>query len=130
MPYGPMAATRHTVTPELKAAIAKKAADMGITDKAEIQKLFDHLFSSKPEDVAVFVVYLATEDASYISGRTFFINGPNVGLYSEPQVISQINREQGFWTLDELIETVPEGLCKSQLVPDTLKQGKITFCNL
>ena len=108
----PMAATRFTVTPELKVSIAKKAAGLGITNDAEIQRLFDQMFSAKPEHVAAFVVYLATEDASYITGRTFFINGANIGLYTDPQITSQINKDHGCWSMDELLKIVPEQLCK------------------
>ncbi len=109
----PMAATRHTVTAELRTSISKKMANMGITDETEINKLFDSLFSSRPEQVALFTVYLATEEAAYINGRTFFINGNNVGLYTDPQITSQINKNQGLWSLNELLKIVPEQLFKA-----------------
>lgn len=108
----PMAATRFTIKQEFKETIAKKAAGMGVTDDAEIQKLYDSMFSAKPEHVAIFVAYLATEDAAYITGRTFFINGANIGLYNDPCIISQINKDLGFWSMDELLRIVPGQLCK------------------
>jgi 3-oxoacyl-[acyl-carrier protein] reductase len=102
----PMAATRG-ITPELREAIGNKAAGMGITDPAEIDKFFKQLFSAGPEHVAAFVVYLATGEAGFINGRTFYVNGTNIGLYTDPQITSQIKRDEGAWTLDELIKTVP-----------------------
>jgi len=102
----PMATTRG-ITPELKESIAKKAAGMGVTDPAEIDKFFKQLFSAGPEHVAPLVAYLATDEAGFINGRTFYVNGTNIGLYTDPQVTSQINRQEGVWPLDELIKTVP-----------------------
>jgi NAD(P)-dependent dehydrogenase (short-subunit alcohol dehydrogenase family) len=105
----PMAMTRG-ITPELKESIAKKAASMGITDPAEIDKFFSSLFSAGPEHIAAFVTYLASEEAAFINGRTFYVNGTNIGLYTDPQITSQINKVDGIWTLDELIKAVPNNL--------------------
>jgi NAD(P)-dependent dehydrogenase (short-subunit alcohol dehydrogenase family) len=105
----PMAVTRG-ITPELKEAIAKQARTMGVTDQAEIDKFFSGLFSAGPEHVAAFVVYLASEEAGFINGRTFYVNGTNIGLYTDPKITSQINKAEGVWTLDELIKEVPQQL--------------------
>ena len=112
----PMAATRG-ITPELKEAISKKAAGMGITDANEIDKFFNQLFSAGPEHVAAFVTYLATEEAGFINGRTFYVNGTNIGLYTDPQITSMIKGGEGCWSLDELIKTVPGQLCKDMVNP-------------
>jgi NAD(P)-dependent dehydrogenase (short-subunit alcohol dehydrogenase family) len=107
----PMAATRG-ITPELRDAIGKKAAALGITDQAEIDSYFNKLFSSCPEHVAAFAAYLCTEEAGFINGRTFYVNGPDIGLYTEPAVSSRLNRETGCWTMEELVNEVPERLFK------------------
>jgi len=112
----PMAATRG-ITPELKDAISKKAAALGITNAEDIDKFFNQMFSAGPEHVAAFVAYLATEEAGFINGRTFYVNGTNIGLYTDPQINSQINRGDGHWSLDELIKTVPGQLCKDIVNP-------------
>ena len=75
------------------------------------------MFTSKPEHIPPIVVYLATEQAAYITGRTFFINGNNIGLYTEPMITSQINKDKDFWSLDELLKVVPEQLCKELVKP-------------
>ncbi|MBN1375635.1 MAG: SDR family NAD(P)-dependent oxidoreductase [Dehalococcoidia bacterium] len=113
----PNAATRMTMTDELKAKVAKGAAAQGITKPEDIEKFFNQMFTSKPEHIPPIVVYLATEEAAYITGRTFFINGNNIGFYTEPQITSQINKDDGFWSLDELLKAVPEQLCKELVKP-------------
>ncbi|MBN1691301.1 MAG: SDR family NAD(P)-dependent oxidoreductase [Dehalococcoidia bacterium] len=117
----PMASTRFTVSPDLKASMAKKLANAGVTDEAEINKIFDQMFSSKPEQVAAFVLYLATNEAAYINGRTFFINGNHIGLYTDPRITSQINKDQGLWSLDEFIKMVPLELCTNTAGTSPLK---------
>jgi 3-oxoacyl-[acyl-carrier protein] reductase len=113
----PMAATRMSMSPELKAATEKKLLGMGINDPKEREKLFDQLFSSKPEHIPPIIVYLSTEEAGYINGRTFLINGSSIGLYTEPQITSQINKDQGSWSLNELLKIVPEQLCRGVVNP-------------
>lgn len=113
----PNAATRMTMTDELKAKVAKGAAAQGITKPEDIERFFNQMFTSKPEHIPPIVVYLCTEEAAYITGRTFFINGNNIGFYTEPKITSQINKDEGFWSLDELIKIVPEQLCKELVKP-------------
>ncbi|MGA9049356.1 MAG: SDR family NAD(P)-dependent oxidoreductase [Dehalococcoidia bacterium] len=113
----PNAGTRMTMTEELKAKVAKGLAAQGITKQEDVDKYFMQLFSSKPEHIPPIVVYLATDEAAYINGRSFFINGNNIGFYTEPQITSQINKDKDFWTLDELLKVVPEQLCKGVVNP-------------
>ena len=60
-------------------------------------------------DVAPFVVWLCTDAASAVNGRTFFVSGGTVVLYTEPRPKSTITREGG-WTLDALDEIAPRDL--------------------
>ena len=112
----PNAATRMTLTDDVKNSMRKKAAAMGVAD-ADFDKFFDGFFTSKPEHIPPLVVYLCTDEAANINGRNFFINGNSLSLYSEPQIIATINKEGGFWTLDELIKEVPEKLTKGIVNP-------------
>jgi len=105
------------MTPELKAKVAKGIAAQGITKPEDVDKFFNQMFTSKPEHIPPIVVYLATDEAAYINGRSFFINGNNIGFYTEPQITSQINKDKDFWTLDELLKVVPEQLCKGVVNP-------------
>lgn len=113
----PNAATRMTMTEDVKNSMRKKAAGMGITSEEDFEKFFNSFFSSKPEHIAPMVVYLATEEAGHINGRNFFINGNQICLYSEPQIIARIEKEGSLWTVDELIKAVPEQLTKGIVNP-------------
>lgn len=101
----PRAATRLTLSPELKAAMEKKAAGSGgglVLSDAELKKM-------APEHIAPLVAYLATDAAANINGRTFFVGGGQIGLYSEPAIISSIFKED-FWTVKELVDLMPKSL--------------------
>lgn len=65
------------------------------------------------EDMAPFLAYLATQEAEYINGSVFSVTGDaRVTLYTEPQEASTIKKMEGPWTVEELIETVPQTLMK------------------
>jgi NAD(P)-dependent dehydrogenase (short-subunit alcohol dehydrogenase family) len=104
----PIAATRLTLSPELQAAMEKKSkeagAGLGLDIGAELKKM-------APEHIAPLVVYLATDAAANINGRTFFVGGGEVGLYSEPAVISSIFKD-GVWTVKELADILPKSVVK------------------
>ena len=101
----PNAATRLTVTPELKAAWEKRAAEgmAGIGGRAAIP------IFPPPEAVAPMVVFLCTDEAANINGRTFFVSGGEVTLNSEPESFRSIFKD-GIWTVDELFELIPKTL--------------------
>jgi len=99
----PRAGTRMTLTDQLRAAGAK-AAKLGQTRVADMMA---QLESWKPEHVAPLVVWLCTDAAANVNGRTFLIGGPNIGLYSEPEPIRSLYSTKGYWTLDELEAAMP-----------------------
>jgi len=109
----PIAATRLTLSPELQAAMEKKAKEssggLGLDIGAELKKM-------APEHIAPLVVYLATDAAANINGRTFFVGGGEVGLYSEPAVISSIFKD-GIWSVQELVDLMPKSLAKGFAPP-------------
>ena len=59
-----------------------------------------------PEDIAPLVVFLASDEAADISGRTFYICRTEVSLYSEPTRIKTVFSDDG-WTVDQLANAVP-----------------------
>ena len=69
-----------------------------------------------PEAIAPFIVYLATDDAAYISGTVFAVRGSRVGVYPEPIVEKTINKEE-LWTVDELVKSVPTALLEGYKSP-------------
>jgi NAD(P)-dependent dehydrogenase (short-subunit alcohol dehydrogenase family) len=65
--------------------------------------------ASQPEHVAALVVWLATDAAANVNGRTFLVGAGVVGLYPEPAPERAIAREDG-WDLDALDRLAPEHL--------------------
>ncbi len=92
----PGAATRLTLTPELKAA----------WEKAGRGEAVDRIEANQPEDIAPFIVFLCTDAAANISGRTFYAAGGEISLYSEP-VKERTLFKEGRWTLEELLGVAP-----------------------
>jgi NAD(P)-dependent dehydrogenase (short-subunit alcohol dehydrogenase family) len=58
---------------------------------------------AKADQVAPIVVWLCTDAAANVNGRTFYIGGDEVGLWSEPELIRCAMRPGG-WDLDSLDE--------------------------
>ncbi len=54
-----------------------------------------------PQAVATMVTWLCSDAASNVNGRTFYIGGDEIGLWSEPELTRSLSREGG-WTLDSL----------------------------
>jgi len=95
----PNAGTRLTLSDELKAAWKRAGMEEAI-GRAE---------QAKPEDIAPLVVWLASDAAAHITGRTFFVQTGHVALYSEPVQEKALFKEGG-WTIDELFRLMPETL--------------------
>ncbi|MBV1867078.1 MAG: SDR family oxidoreductase [Marinosulfonomonas sp.] len=54
-----------------------------------------------PEQIAPMVTYLASDQASEISGQIFGVRGNEIYLYSQPRPIRTLHRSDG-WTVDSL----------------------------
>ena len=63
----------------------------------------------KPEQVAALAVWLCTDAAANVNGRTFVVGGELVGLYPEPEPIRTMIHEDG-WDLDSLDRIAPAQL--------------------
>jgi NAD(P)-dependent dehydrogenase (short-subunit alcohol dehydrogenase family) len=108
----PRAATRLTISPELAAAIENaQAQGTAMPAGAEVTAIL-----RLPEDIAPFVVYLATDEAANINGCTFLVTGDQVALYSEPVATKTIYKA-GVWTLNELSTVVPSTLAAGLMNP-------------
>jgi len=112
----PRAGTRLTLTDELRAAMEKKrAAGIGsVGTSLELTEL-------QPEDIAPFVIFLALDEAANINGYDFVVGGGIIGVFSQPEII-KTNYKKGRWTIDELVELVPETLAKDLVNPVTPAQ--------
>ena len=64
-----------------------------------------------PRMVAPFTVWLCSDAAEGVNGRTFFVSGETVSLLAEPRPKTTIQRPGG-WTLDALDEVAPAELVR------------------
>ena len=113
----PRAATRMTVTPELKAAWEKRAKmGMGAAGAEAVAAGVPDLSAMAPEAVSPMVVFLCTDEAANINGRNFLVTGGEVSLYSEPENWRSIFKE-GTWTVDELCKLAPMTLAAGLINP-------------
>ncbi len=60
-----------------------------------------------PDNIAPLIVFLASEEASNISGQCFAASGYQFSLVSQPQVVKTIRNENG-WTVDSLAAILPQ----------------------
>ena len=102
----PRAATRLVISDEMREAAARGGA-AGMTP--ETLEAFEK--ANPPEAVAPLVVWLCTDEAANVNGRTFLIAGNQIGLYSEPEVVIDIRSDQP-WDMDTLSKVMPEKVTK------------------
>ncbi len=102
----PTAGTRLTLSDEL----LKEWEKAGKLDTIERAK------RTKPEDIAPLVVWLASDDAASVNGRTFYVETGKVSLYSEP-VEEKTLVKVGEWTIDELFSFMPTTLAAGLVNP-------------
>ncbi len=57
-----------------------------------------------PDNIAPFVVYLATDDAADITAQTFIVNGGAIGHVKLPQLADVMFKEGGRLTVDEIAD--------------------------
>ena len=69
------------------------------------------LHHADPDDVAPFVVYLASDFAANINGQTFLVYGGDVSIMSQPRPLRSIYYE-GRWPLETLAPLAAEYLTK------------------
>ncbi len=55
----------------------------------------------RPTAVATMVVWLCSDAAANVNGRTFYVGGDEIGLWSEPELTRSLSREGG-WSLEAL----------------------------
>jgi NAD(P)-dependent dehydrogenase (short-subunit alcohol dehydrogenase family) len=79
-------------------AIERMRATLGPTAAPAIDRSG---LQNKPEHVAALVVWLCTDAAVGVNGRTFVVGGDLVGIYAEPEPARSLYREGG-WDLDTL----------------------------
>jgi len=103
----PSAGTRLTLSEEMRKA------------RPDVIAKFERM---KPEGIAPLVVWLASEDASNVNGRTFYVEMGRIGLYAEPVLEKQLLKTDG-WTVDELFISLPATLIGDLVNPDPPQTG-------
>lgn len=106
----PSAGTRLTLSDELKQA----------WEKAGRLEAIKRMQETKPEDIAPLVVWLASDDAANVTGRTFYVQTGLVALYSEPLHEKAILKV-GSWTVEEMFDSMPKTLAAGLVNPATPK---------
>jgi NAD(P)-dependent dehydrogenase (short-subunit alcohol dehydrogenase family) len=104
--YAPTAGTRFTLSEDIVAGF-KKRYEAGLMTKERYEEVTN---PPSPETLAPFLIYLSTDNAADINGQVFDVTGGNIALYSEPVKKTSIDKENGLWTVDELIKQVPSML--------------------
>jgi NAD(P)-dependent dehydrogenase (short-subunit alcohol dehydrogenase family) len=98
----PRAATRLTISDDMREA-ARRGGAAGMTP-AELEA-FER--DNPPGAIAPMVVWLCTNAAANVNGRTFLVAGNQIGLYSEPEIIADVKPDSAL-TFDRVVELVPE----------------------
>lgn len=88
----PTAGTRLTLSDEMRK----------VTPKETIEKWEAQV----PEDISPLIVWLASDAAANVNGRTFRVVTGEIGLYTEPVLEKKINAT-GPWTIDDLFKRMP-----------------------
>lgn len=109
----PVAATRMTLDEDVKQGL-KKRYEAGLMTKEQMDAIVN---MPGPEYVPPIVAYLATDEAWNINGQVFHAEGGRISIYSEPVETKAIYKKEGIWTLDELIDIVPQTIVQGLVNP-------------
>ena len=114
----PMAATRMTTSVPNEARAARASSGIALGTPGEATELdFD------PEDVAPFVAYLASDFAAGVNGQFFFVYGKSVSLMSQPRLERTVLKPEGFWSVEELVDLLPQTITKDLPNPAPAAEG-------
>ena len=99
-------------------AVAREVAEYGITCNVirpicymkRRRQADSPMEVNKPEDVAAFVTYLASEPADHINACVFEVWHGHVGIFADPTPVENVIWKDGDWTPEELSRVVPEVL--------------------
>jgi len=80
--------------------------------------IIEQVEANRPEDIAAFVVYLASESADHINGCIFEVWRGHVGIFVDPPPVEQVVWKDGRWTPEELMKVIPETLTRDRARED------------
>ncbi len=103
----PGAATRMTMSDEVMRA-RELRAQKGISGGSASPQQAATVIRD-PDDIAPMVVFLASDAAANVNGKTFGVAGGTISLYQDPTPVKFIYKDRR-WTLDELDVILPGSL--------------------
>ncbi len=71
----------------------------------------------EPADIAPMVAYLCTDEAKFITGQIFYVQGGQISLVNNPYAARTIERLNGGWTVDEIAKLMPSAVMKDTTNP-------------
>jgi NAD(P)-dependent dehydrogenase (short-subunit alcohol dehydrogenase family) len=104
----PFGVTVNAVNPaSTETRMVLRAVEEGRRQGGEIARRTENLLKSvqRPEDVAVLIAALCTEEASSVTGQVFFVARSQIGLF-QPLTLNQSTTKDGPWTVDELVAAI------------------------
>jgi NAD(P)-dependent dehydrogenase (short-subunit alcohol dehydrogenase family) len=63
--------------------------------------------AQKPEEVAVVIAYLCTEEAAGVNGQVFLVHKSEISVFA-PIHVADSTSKQGAWSVDELAQAIPK----------------------
>ena len=108
---GKYGVTANAVAPRAQTRMIPTAGISGFGEADTFQ-------AADPDDVAPFVVYLASDGAGQINGQTFLVYSGEISLMSQPRPSRSIY-SPGRWTMDELAPLAREYLTRGIPNPAT-----------
>jgi 3-oxoacyl-[acyl-carrier protein] reductase len=111
--YGPAAGTRATFTDGIQTKL-KQTYEDGFITREQYEAMVN---PPKPETVGPMMVYLCTDEAADVNGQIFDVFGGEISIFSEPVKAFTITKEEGQWTVAELLEQVPAVLLQGYRNP-------------
>ncbi len=125
----PAARTRMTVNPDLEANL-ERMREMRTRPGQFADPMLEEIVLAgeglkadlfHPGNVAAFVVWLCTDAARRINGRTFFVGGDRIALYSEPTAKSVLCND-GPWALGVLDALFDASFLSDDMNPNAPEQ--------
>jgi len=117
--YAPIAGTRFTTNEDVMSGF-KKRYEAGLLTEERYREIIN---PPDPETVVPFVVYLCTDEAGDINGQVFDVFGGDIAIYSEPVKKKSIFKDNGLWTVEDLIDLVPKVLLEGYQNPAPAKRS-------
>ena len=111
--FAPVAATRMTLNDEVIQGTWKRV-EAGVMTKEQAEQVLN---MPGPEFIPPIIVYLATDEAANINGQVFHAEKGRIAIYSEPIEVRAIYKEEGNFTMEELIDAVPKTLLQGYINP-------------